>query len=345
MSPADQYKTLENKITYSLRHRIRRALRSIGAFFRGIVNAGNQHFTIMLIPHSEKKIFNFKLSVFSIAFLGVLLGGILATFLLLSTRFSGVTNLLSSKSEHLEGAEAGLEAIRDELHDLSQAMDIFVSQLSETWETLGFQTEADQGRLQGEGDLSAFYAVQEQDEALLRELAEIRAVGDKMLASVDMLKDIGSVLQANRTLMSDLPTKWPVEGRIRITNGFGFREHPIEGITYLHKGIDIAKVPHAPIVAAANGKVIENKYDNQFGNFVVLQHTAGFYTKYAHMSNSLVKEGDWIRQGQQIGTIGKSGISTGYHLHFEIRLGNEVMDPLTFLRLRDSVSPAIAAKK
>ncbi len=294
----------------------------------------------MLIPHSEKKIFNFKLSLFSLIFLSLLLIGIFGTFLVYTTQFTGLNKLLTAKSASLESTEASLEAIRDELFNLKQTAGMFFNELSATNSSLGFE-DSESGRIAAaDGDISSFFAIQEHDESLIRELADLRNLADSMLNSIDTLKDISKLQESTRELLADLPTYWPVQGHIRLTNYFGFAEHPITKLTYLHKGIDIAKSPGVPIYSAANGKVIEKKFDKGgFGNYIVIRHKAGFNTKYGHMAEVLVKEGDTVVQGQQIGTMGSTGLSTGYHLHFEVRLGSQVRDPLIYLRMRDSVNP------
>ena len=340
MSPANQYKKLENKLAFELSRVFSNSRRAITKFFQKIVQTGKQRFTIMLIPHSEKKIFNFKLSLFSLIFLSLLLIGILGTFLVYTTRFTGLNKILTTKTASLESTEASLEAIRDELFNLKQTAAKFFNELSATNNSLGFEDPNAERIASADGDISSFFAIQEHDESLIRELADLRNLADSMLNSIDTLKDISKLQESTRQLLADLPTYWPVQGHIRLTNYFGFAEHPITKLTYLHKGIDIAKSPGVPIYAAANGKVIEKKFDGGgFGNYVVIRHKAGFNTKYGHMAEVLVKEGDTVVQGQQIGTMGSTGLSTGFHLHFEVRLGSQVRDPLIYLRMRDSVNP------
>lgn len=91
-------------------------------------------------------------------------------------------------------------------------------------------------------------------------------------------------------------------------------------------------------MAAANGKVIERGYEAMgFGNYVVIRHAYGFSTKYAHLSKVFVNEGDIVTQGQRIGTMGNTGLSTGQHLHFEVRIGSQVVDPLRFLNVKSGI--------
>ena len=338
MSPANQYKRFENRIALDLIRVFHIVAKAVSGFFKKFFQTGKQRFTIMLIPHSEKKIFNFKMSLFSLIFISVLLLGIVGSFLIFTTRFTGVAKTLSTKTEALEGTEASLEVIRDGLADLKKTAARFLDELSATRSSLRISS-ADQNTLSDQdGDLRSFFELQEQDEGLIRELGELKNLSESMLSSIDTLKDIKSIQESTQKLLADLPTMWPVAGRIRITNFFGFAEHPITGLTYLHKGIDVAKTPGADVRSAANGKVIERKFDKGgFGNYVLIRHKAGFMTKYAHMERVFVKEGDIVAQGQKIGSVGNTGVSTGYHLHFEVRLGAEVRDPLIYLRMKDSI--------
>ena len=341
MSPTDEYKKLENAVTFAIVRVLRRLGRSVAGAIRSFYRTGRQRITIMLIPHSERKIFNFKISVFSLAFILLLLTVVGLSFIYFTTRFTGVTGILSTQTTSLGSAEASLESIRDEIYDLRKVASIFLAELNATRSTIGIQDEEADQSFSEDGDLASFFALREQDEGLVRELSELRMLTESMIGSVDMLKDVANVIESHREVMEDLPTLWPVSGRIRITNFFGFSEHPFSGETYLHKGIDIGKTPGAPILASANGKIIEKAFDRvSFGNVVMIQHVAGFYTKYGHLDQVYVKEGDTVVQGQQIGTMGNTGLSTGHHLHFEIRLGDQVKDPLTYLRLRDSVNVA-----
>ncbi len=340
LSPTDKYKKYEHEVVFRLKQLLRGVWRVISTSIRSFVRTGKQHFTVMLIPHSEKKIFNFKISVFSIALLAVLLTAMILSLGYFTTHLTGISEMLSSRTERLQSAEASLEAVRDQIYEVRKAASVFLAELENTSSDLGLQNDRQRNRMEGaEGDLASFFALEEQDEGIIRELAELKNLTDAMLSSVDTLKDIGHKLDTQRKLLEELPTLWPVPGRIRITNYFGFAEHPIEGGTYLHKGIDIGKAPGAPILAAANGKVIEKGFQVQgFGHYLVIKHIAGFSTKYAHLDQVYVKEGDTVVQGQKIGTMGDTGLSTGHHLHFEIRLGSEVKDPLTYLRLKDSAN-------
>jgi murein DD-endopeptidase MepM/ murein hydrolase activator NlpD len=132
---------------------------------------------------------------------------------------------------------------------------------------------------------------------------------------------------------------WPVPGFYNITSYFGWRMHPVLGVNKLHTGIDIGRngstpIAGAAIVAAANGTVIAARYMSGYGNTVMIDHGNGVVTLYAHQPTGGIKVsvGQVVKKGQRIGTVGSTGYSTGPHLHFEVRINGEPVDPLKYLK-------------
>ncbi len=121
----------------------------------------------------------------------------------------------------------------------------------------------------------------------------------------------------------------PVAGPV--TSGFGYRVHPILGTRRLHTGIDMGGGYGAPIVAAAAGRVILAAYYGGYGNTVIIDHGGGTTTLYAHQSRLAVSQGASVAAGQTVGYVGSTGLSTGPHLHFEVRKNGSPVDPLAFL--------------
>ncbi|EAC9500309.1 hypothetical protein B5H46_15985, partial [Listeria monocytogenes] len=113
----------------------------------------------------------------------------------------------------------------------------------------------------------------------------------------------------------------PIDAPVTVTSEFGWRTHPITGEPNYHNGIDLVNNnSNAPIYASADGEVIvagDANYFDWYGNWVVIKHSDGMYTGYAHLSSVKVSKGSTVTQGQQIGVIGTTGPSTGIHLHFQ----------------------------
>jgi murein DD-endopeptidase MepM/ murein hydrolase activator NlpD len=115
----------------------------------------------------------------------------------------------------------------------------------------------------------------------------------------------------------------------RLSSGFGMRFHPILGFSRMHQGVDLAAPLGTPIVSAAEGIVRFAGVHGGYGNFVQVQHGGGMGTGYGHMSGIVVRVGDVVRQGELLGYVGSTGLSTGPHCHFEVYQGGLAIDPLT----------------
>ena len=122
----------------------------------------------------------------------------------------------------------------------------------------------------------------------------------------------------------------PAEGKI--SSVFGERVHPVTGADgNFHTGIDIAGIMNQTVISAAEGKVIKTSEDSANGKYVIIEHTGGYTTAYAHLNKICVTEGEYVDNNTKIGQMGESGIATGVHLHFEIKKNGERLNPEDFV--------------
>ena len=129
---------------------------------------------------------------------------------------------------------------------------------------------------------------------------------------------------------SDSSWVMPVSGRL--TSPFGMRKHPVLGIVRMHNGIDLAAAQGTPIYATRAGKVTRTSYQaGGAGNYVSINHLDGFSSIYMHMTHYVVSQGQDVSQGQLIGYVGSTGISTGPHLHFGISYAGTYVNPLAYV--------------
>jgi len=124
----------------------------------------------------------------------------------------------------------------------------------------------------------------------------------------------------------------PLAGEPGLTSSFGYRVDPFLGRLALHPGVDLAEAYGAEIHAAAAGRVVHAGPAGGYGIMVEIDHGNGLATRYAHMSEALVEEGEAVDKGAVLGRLGSTGRSTGPHLHYEVRVDGEPVDPERFLR-------------
>lgn len=168
--------------------------------------------------------------------------------------------------------------------------------------------------------------------SVLKKVERERAQYEAMLAELEATsREIESYL-ARYHGRSSGPTHWtgrwvrPVPGRI--TSGFGMRVHPIYKVRRMHTGVDMAASHGTPVRAAEQGTVIHAGWWRGYGKVVIIDHGGGVSTLYAHLSAILVGSGQSVAAGQVVGRVGSTGLSTGPHLHFEVRKNGRPVNPL-----------------
>lgn len=152
------------------------------------------------------------------------------------------------------------------------------------------------------------------------------------------LDEVSMVSKYADKLSSCMPSVSPIvpeKGKYFISSPFGYRFHPIRKQRIFHDGVDFATGKVGPGIYCTGDGVVEKVKHNFFGygNEVVVNHGFGYKTRYAHMNDIFVHKGDTLCRGQQIGTVGNTGASTGPHLHYEVLYRNDQVDPMSFMDL------------
>lgn len=313
-----------------------RWLSRIGAGLRTI---GRHRFTIMVVPHSERRVFNIQLNSFVVVFLLVVLLGMAGGFVYLASSFAGRTQLVSDTSTDLDRTQASLDELLVEIDELVRVAGLFEGSLSDTLGRLDLNAASSElEQTVSAGDLSDVVNLQQVRDGQPGEVQDLQRVRSNLAEAINPISEIGRLLETQEELLTSIPTYWPVGGRSLVTMEFGPNIHPIRGGWYMHRGIDIWGPYGTPILAAANGRVVDVGLDqiSGYGFYVIIDHAFGFTTRYSHLSRIVVEEGQEVVQGQTIGALGNSGFSTGPHLDFVLTLGDQVIDPSRFLKVRNS---------
>ena len=255
----------------------------------------------------------------------------------------------------------------DMIHEIAKSDQIMMKKLSEATaavEQLRSELEQQKSELQtAQGELSAQEAVLEQQRAEADELlVKIAEESEKMTAEYQGYLDQEAALSAQiaksqqeyyQALSREeaerlaeqnknnnyVPDKngtsgflYPLPYQVAITDSYGYRTHPVSGKRGTwHNGVDLAAGSGTSIYASKSGTVTTAVNSSIWGNYVVINHGDGFSTLYAHMQGLIVSVGDYVKQGQTIGYVGSTGLSTGPHLHFTIYYNGSDVNPMSYI--------------
>lgn len=184
--------------------------------------------------------------------------------------------------------------------------------------------------LEGAGDFSRFYLPLHRQELAARKMQEfITSLSESARLEEVRQQDLLLALRENRSLLTSIPSIWPVTGFI--SSSFGSRISPFGRGGQFHKGLDISNSIGTPIIAPADGTVIRAGPDGAYGNSVEIDHGGGIVSKYAHLQKVAVQPGQWLKRGQVLGYIGMTGRTTGPHLHYEVRLNGLPVNPMRYI--------------
>lgn len=248
----------------------------------------------------------------------------------LSQRTAYLERVLTVSSDDLEGIRVARSLVSSH-QDRVQTYEVAVT---EHFEVVRERTQqiatmrAEQASLLQEVDLEA-----EAHASTLHSLAQSRQRYEDAVAALEAESArIAGIIQGTGSAGSGQyggELFWPTSGPI--VSGFGYRTHPVYGTTRFHAGVDIDGACGQPIFAGEDGTVISAAYNSGYGNATVIDHGDGLSTLYAHQSSLGVSSGQSVSRGQQIGVVGTTGLSTGCHLHFEVRINGEPVDPVPYL--------------
>lgn len=166
-----------------------------------------------------------------------------------------------------------------------------------------------------------------------KEIVQLQKLEKELDVTKEKIFHVGNFMQENKRVLREMPSIYPLATRARITSRFGLRRNPfdqrgIEG----HEGLDLATLPGTPVYAGADGVIIKSGIQGGYGNFIEIQHKYQFRTRYGHLQGFAAQTyaGARVKQGQVIGYVGATGRVTGYHLHYEVLIGNNRVDPEPF---------------
>ncbi|HUT66640.1 MAG TPA: M23 family metallopeptidase [Spirochaetota bacterium] len=329
-----EYKKLEKRFFSYLKSHLMFLKRWIVYSYKRFVQKGKDKLTVMLIPHSEKKIFNFQISLFTIFFLVVILSGVVVTFFVSTSRYTLTKKEMDKLVSAQEGNANALRMFEEEISSLDKAVVDYKTNIKDIIKLLGASQSENIFGMGGPEteikNLSEIIGLKSKS-SYEDEIETIKRINADIIASERVLENFKKFLVAREEIIQNIPNNWPIIGGGFITSPFGMRRSPFTGKLAVHQGVDVSWWPGAPIRATADGVVVFAGMKGGYGRTVQIQHDYGFQTLYAHCSSLRIYEGQKVKKGEIIAFLGRTGRATGFHLHYEVRIGTKAVDPMIFM--------------
>jgi len=284
---------------------------------------GSQRLTIMVVPHSEKKTVNLHISNYVLFFSTVLLVAMVVTSMYTISENAQANKqvvilrqLDDYNRQQIAEYKNSIEAVSERFYNFKNDIGSIVGSVSSEKSTIApIEIKESSNTTVAKG---------------VKNLEQMQFELDVVRENV---KRLGKYVVDHKKLLREMPSRYPLQMRGRLTSKYGPRVDPVyKWRIENHLGIDLAVIPGTPVLAAADGTVKVAEYNGGYGLLVEVQHKYGISTRYAHLMRfgPGIYVGAQVKQGQIIGYVGTTGKSTGYHLHYEVRIGGEAVNPLPY---------------
>ena len=284
---------------------------------------GLKHHTIILVPHSRARFRKWRVTNRQLVIgLSVLVFALVVSTLTTWSFFTKSIDKhelakISDENQQLREANQQFET---DIRDLKTQLSSF----EERTRQLAIVAGIDSSAIEQQTGIGGNAELLQSDNGF--DLASLQANADHLAVEMDRV-DILLTERSRRTLST--PSVSPVRGVL--TSGYGYRSDPITGSRAYHRAIDISTSPGQPVYAPADGIVLRAERAGRLGNSISLSHGFGYSTRYGHLSKIAIEAGQRVSRGDVIGYVGNTGRTTGYHLHYEVRLDGRPVNPLAYI--------------
>ncbi len=315
-------------------------------------------FTIMIVPHSEEATFSLRLPLYVVQIAVALLVLGVAGFSMLGYAYletaaeareaQALRQLNRAQQEEIDSLAVETEKMKEQIHDVDKLIEVVTEKLeleTEIDELLDDQSTQNPSNPGSYGYINSNPHTFDQfgpleNERVYNNRLPSGGILERTAGNIELLKNV--VPEHSDTLdtlgeyaknISAEPALWPARGRI--SSGYGGRAIPYRSGTQFHRGVDIVGSHGSPIRATADGIVTFSGYRGAFGNLIIIDHPNEYETYYAHLSSFTVNAGDEVEQGQTIGYMGRTGRTTGTHLHYEVHYEGSTVNPERYLKKKE----------
>jgi murein DD-endopeptidase MepM/ murein hydrolase activator NlpD len=309
---------------------------------KAFTKSKSNHATFMYIPESESKVVSLRIPTWmpkAIA-LGLSLLLILTSTLLymvntVNDKYSKSKEEISSLAAVNASQKQEIEKLQNDAIQIQQQLVENIRALDEIKELVGLEkstdaVEASTTTQPTEIDTSKVNSV-DTTQQLDQIKTSYKELNTQLLSQKQLIESSMATVKKQVAYLNAMPSIRPVSGPV--TDSYGYRKNPFTNRgSEFHKGIDFSGPAGTPIKATGDGVVVFSGWQSGYGNVLILSHGYGITTLYAHNSKLLVKKGEKVKKGQVISKMGSTGRSTGTHLHYEVRVGGQLVNPTKYIK-------------
>jgi murein DD-endopeptidase MepM/ murein hydrolase activator NlpD len=293
-----------------------------------IHSKGKERLTVMFIPHSEKRITNFHISIYAISIIIAIVAITIPITSIMIINHSSTTKQVSKLKMHGKMSKEQIKKYRTEINSL---YDVFQTNKKELKKFYSLLPDNNSDTLWARGGVANPSPENTDDagDSPPIEILNLQEIDHELKTSLKVIKKIKKFVQYRKNIINNTPSIWPVEGYI--ISRFGQRTSPYTFEKEYHLGIDIEGYPGTEIRATAPGTIRSVAWDQNRGLTISIKHKYGFETIYSHCQRSTVQEGQKVKKNEVIGYLGRTGKTTRYICFYQVRVGTEYVDPMPYL--------------
>lgn len=282
---------------------------------------GLKHHTIILVPHSRAKFRKWTVSTRQLVLTG-LVAALLLLLAVASTWSFFFTSIDKVQLAQLEDENLRLREVNQEFESSVRDLNRQLADFEDRTRQLAIVAGVDGLGLEQPPGIGG-------EDLLLPEQETLGHLSYRADYLDRELETVSLELAERLKLAAATPSISPVKGLL--TSSYGYRNDPVTGQRALHRAIDISTSPGQPVKATADGVVLRARRNGRLGNSVDLSHGHGVMTRYGHLDSYNIEPGQRVRRGDVIGFVGNTGRTTGFHLHYEVRVDGQPVNPLTYI--------------
>jgi murein DD-endopeptidase MepM/ murein hydrolase activator NlpD len=297
-----------------------------------------KYYTIMIVPQKAQKVLKFRISdvalytILACTAVAVIASGfMLYNYLAFRIKLDQLNTLREEnrlQKDKIRDFASKLEDLNAEMEKIRQFDEKLriITNIGESPE--GADMYGIGGPTPEEGN--SVTELDKRSESLIKEIkVDLENLQEESKMQEESLQELLSFLEDQKNLLVCTPSIWPTRGFV--TSSYGYRRSPYTKTLRLHEGLDIANKVGTPVYATADGVVIFTGIEGSYGKVLSIDHGYGITTRFGHLDTILVKEGDKIKRGDKVGTLGVTGRTTGPHLHYEVRINGVPVNPRNYI--------------